>query len=346
MASLKHEIVNSPRVKEALKYNAQHMRLKTTAKKTGGKNPTQRMPTVNTLQQYITHAVKFGGFCKQTYGCRHFEDCSPHIQDYADHLVKEGKSAATIHTYLAGVCFVFDVPLEQIKKPIRHAADATRSRGHKKSDRRKDTKAEYSPRLSKFVEAVHIRRHECQSLRQDCLTVDESGYLCVDVRKGKGGKQQLQRVPFGSEELVRSYFDGDAEKFVFSKEEMGNKLDLHHHRHMGALKAYRGYEQRLKDDPTYREQLIREIKDRWRKFNARTLPEHELSGNYIMRGRNRELAKRYGFQYSFDRLAVLATSIFHLAHWRTNVTVVHYLLPALLDEAMEQNEENNSSSES
>ena len=66
-----------------------------------------------------------------------------------------------------------------------------------------------------------------------------------------------------------------------------------------------------------------------------------MSGKYIMRGKNRALAKRVGFQYSFDRLAVLAVSVFHLAHWRNNVSVCNYIMAALADEAQKRSEKNN-----
>ena len=61
-----------------------------------------------------------------------------------------------------------------------------------------------------------------------------------------------------------------------------------------------------------------------------------MSGQYKLRGKNRDLAKRMGFQSTFDRLAVLATSIFHLAHWRNGVTVRNYIMAALTDEAMKK----------
>ena len=175
-------------------------------------------------------------------------------------------------------------------------------------------------------------------LRQNNLVVDEAGHLCVEIRKGKGGKHQLQRVPAGQEAFVRSLFNGDAGKFVFEKGEMENKLDLHHLRHMAALREYRYYEHRIKNEDGYREQLIADIKKRWNQYNDRPPQKHEMEGTYKMRGKNRELSKKLGFQYSFDRLAILATSIFHLSHWRNGVTVRNYILAALVDEAMEQNE--------
>ena len=338
MPSLKFQIINCPKLKEARAYNKQHMKMKEKAHANNAKSPTQRMPTNKTVSQYTDHAITYGEWCKITFGCKDFTDCDQYIQTYADHLVAQGKSPDTIHTYLAGICFVWDVPLKTIKKPIRHAANNTKSRGHKKSDRRKDTQRSCSPRLYDFASVICLRRHDYTALRQNNLVVDEAGHLCVEICKGKGGKYQLQRVPAGQEAFVRSLFNGDAGKFVFEKEEMGNKIDLHHLRHMAALREYRYYEHRIKNEDGYREQLIADIKKRWNQYNDRPPQKHEMEETYKMRGKNRELAKKLGFQYSFDRLAILATSIFHLSHWRNGVTVRNYILAALVDEAMEQNE--------
>ena len=336
MPSLKFEIVNCPKLKAAREYNKHHKKLKDSAKKGTKKTPKQRMPTNKTVTQYTNHAVKFGEWCKKTFGCRHFEDCAQHIQAYSDYLVATGKKDGTVHTYLAGVCFAFDVPLASINKPIRHAADNTKSRGTKKSDKRKDTQRDCSPRLYDFASVICVRRHDYVALRQNDLMTDETGHLCVVIRKGKGGKYQLQRVPHGHEDFIRSYFNGNADEFVFTKKEVTNKLDLHHLRHMAALREYRYYEQRLNNEPEYREQLITEIKARWNEYNDRPPKEKEMSGKYIMRGKNRELAKHLGFQYAFDRLAVLAVSIFHLAHWRNNVSICNYIMAALAEEAMQK----------
>ena len=56
-----------------------------------------------TEKQYRNHAIKFASWCKEQYGCRMLEECSAHIQDYADFLVALGKSTSTIHTFLAGI---------------------------------------------------------------------------------------------------------------------------------------------------------------------------------------------------------------------------------------------------
>ena len=333
MPSLKYLIVNSERVKQTKLDIANHSRLKSAAERKGQKIPALNGPTDNTLQQYITHAVRYGEWCKKTYAARTVEECAGHIQDYADHLVAKGLSASTIHTYLAGVCFVWDVPLDSIQKPIRYTSEFTRSRGKKEADTRRDTQREASPRLCAFQEATGIRRNECLRLRQDCLVRDESGKLCIEVRRGKGGKRQLQRIREGYEELISSYFDGSND-FVFSAEEMRNKIDLHGIRHDNALLAYEFYVNKLNSEPGYRAELEQEIQARWKLYNSRPFDKRLLRGSYYLRGKNRELAQKYGVQVCFDNLALTAVSVYHLAHWRNGVTVVSYILPALIARAV------------
>jgi len=308
MGSLKYEI-------------SQHCKaLMQTGVSSSGKHTTPK-----SWKAYMNSAIKFGEWCKRTNKCRHFKDCRPYVQDYADWLVEQGLSASTIHTYLAGVCRVYGVPLADISKPKRVVSANTRSRGKRAVDDRKDAGREASPRLYDFASTVGIRRAEYARLRNNDLVTDESGYLCVRIRRGKGGKYQEQRVLPGDEMFVRSYFDGSA-SLVFTKAELNNKLDLHHLRAVQAQRAYRYYENRLHNEPEYRPQLETEIKARWQLYNKRRWRQHEFEGTYRLRGTNRELAQRLGRPTEYDRLAVMAVSVYHLSHWRCDVTVSNYLL--------------------
>lgn len=336
MPSLKYLIVNSERVKQAKQIIADHYKYKHLAEEYGQKVPKLRGPTDNSLQQYITHSIRFASWCKQTYSARTLADCEAHIQDYADYLVGKGLSASTIHTYLAGVCFVWGVSLDSVQKPIRYTAEYTRSRGEKASHTRRDTQREASPRLCAFQEGTGIRRTECLRLRKNCLVRDESGKLCVVVRRGKGGKRQLQRVREGYEGLISSYFDGSTD-YVFAAKEMHNKIDLHGIRHDNALAAYEFYVNKLSSEPGYRAELEQEIQARWKLYNSRPFDKRLLRGSYYLRGKNRELAQKYGVQVCFDNLALTAVSVYHLAHWRNGVTVVSYILPALIARAVAKN---------
>ena len=277
------------------------------------------------LKQYRQHAIKFGEWCKANYGVKAFVDCKPYIQQYGDHLAAEGKSASTVHTYLAAVCRFFDVNLGTIKKPRRVCAENRRSRGQKKSDARRSASREASPRLYDFALKVGIRRAEYGHLFREDFTIDESGYPCVFVAKGKGGKKQLQRILPEDVSFVRSYFAG-SEKYVFSRAEMRNDIDLHALRGAQARRAYEYYCRRIELEG--REKLAEEIRARWAEYNsAREWKDSVIREKpYYIRGKNKELAIAHGLPLVYDRLALMAVSVFHLSHWRLDVTVSNYLL--------------------
>ena len=98
---------------------------------------------------------------------------------------------------------------------------------------------------------------------------------------------------------------------------------------------YRYYLDKIENTPGYREQLITEIRHTWehddeaRKENgykAKRWSDMKVTEQYILHGNNRKLAKKHGLPVAYDRLALLAVSIFHLSHWRHDVTVANYLL--------------------
>lgn len=289
-----------------------------------------------TEKQYRNHAIKFANWCKEQYGCRMLEECSAHVQDYADFLVAQGKSPSTIHTYLAGICRICGVPLADIQKPIRVVAENTRSRGMKAVDSRTDSSREASPRLYDFACIAGIRRAEYLHLTPEDLVEDDFGHPCVLVRKGKGGKRQLQRILPEELPAIKVVFDAPAdEQHLFSRDELKNKIDLHHLRAQRAQKMYRYYLDRIETETGYRAQLISEIRHIWEQddearksngYRAKRWSDMKVTGNYVLRGNNRKLAQKHGLPLQYDRLALLAVSVFHLSHWRHDVTVANYLL--------------------
>lgn len=328
--SKKHR-VSAPKKKKvgSLAYQIKHLEMKR-------KRKTDTPMLAKTESQYKKHALKYAEWAKATYGCKTLEDCKGHIQDYADYLTACGKTPSTTHTYLASVCRVFDIPLSDIKKPIRVVAHNTRSRGAKTADERKDAGRDASPRLYDFAAIVGIRRNEYLHLRPDDLVWDDFGNSCILVRKGKGGKRQRQRILPEELEAVKTVFDHPADaNHLFGKEEMDNKIDLHHLRALRAQKMYKYYLERIRSETGYRERLISEIKHTWEQddlnridngYRPKRWKDCKVNGNYVLRGHNRELALKNGLPVSYDRLALLAVSVYHLAHWRHDVTVANYLL--------------------
>lgn len=203
-------------------------------------------------------------------------------------------------------------------------------------DSRTDSSREASPRLYDFARIVGIRRAEYLHLAPDDLVTDDFGNWCIRVKKGKGGKRQLQRILPGELPAIKAVFDNPATpEHLFSKREMNNKIDLHHLRALRAQQMYHYYLDKIENTPGYREQLITEIRHTWehdddtRKENgyrAKRWSDMKVTGNYTLRGNNRKLAKKHGLPMKYDRLALLAVSVFHLSHWRHDVTVANYLL--------------------
>ena len=79
----------------------------------------QKVRYDKTRKLYLINTKRFIKFCREKYDCKTFDECRNHIQDYADYLLSHSYTPATIHIYLASTCCVFDVPLEEIKKPKR-----------------------------------------------------------------------------------------------------------------------------------------------------------------------------------------------------------------------------------
>lgn len=160
---------------------------------------------------------------------------------------------------------------------------------------------------------------------------DESGHWCVEVEKGKGGKYQLQRIAPEYVDFIWSYFlRVGPNDYVFTKEEVKNHLDLHAMRAACAKDHYSRYMEMFQSDECARRRVYDEICARWERYNKRYRfrpPTWEsLERPYVCRGKNREKTIAEGHPYAFDRLALLAVSIFHLSHWRVSVTVSSYML--------------------
>ena len=286
-----------------------------------------------TRKTYTRQIKLYIKFCREHFDCRSFEDCKNYIQDYSNYLQAENYTASTIHTYLAAVCVVFETNLGTIEKPTRHVADYTRGRNTMNISAKNDLDNPAWSYIVEFQKRVGIRRDELKRLRGDDFSTDESGYVCVIVRRGKGGKMQYQRILEKDIEFVKSYFDGVAkDDYVFDRKYFDNDLNFHRLR-ADVAKAYYGEQLKcIQESPEFAQQLEREIRARWEKMNLtkkntpKKFKEIEIRGVYSLRGKNRELALKKGLPIHYDKLALLATSIFKLSHWRNDVTIASYML--------------------
>jgi hypothetical protein len=256
------------------------------------------------------------------------------LQGYEKELEASGYSPATIHRRLAAPCKATNISMSEIEKPKRTAGKITRSRNPdaNKQGRIEATEARYN-RLIRFQNAVGIRRAELSRLTGADLVIDEMGYLCVYVAKGKGGKTQLQRILPEDEKVVLEMFQSvNPDQKLFSLEEMNNKIDLHGIRRKHARKAYEYYADRLKNEPGYKYQCRQELMARYDERHRpgasrqRFIADITNEQPYKLRGENRQKAIELGKKTEYNRLALMAVSVLHLSHWRLDVTVTNYLI--------------------
>ena len=271
----------------------------------------------------------------------HGEDMG-RLQDFANRLALEGRRPSTIHTYVAGAAHALGAvrgerySIAGIAKPKR--GESVRSRDPARNRQGKaETLDARNDRLVSFARSVGLRRDEYRKLDGRSYRQDESGYMCVWVR-GKGGKLQAQRIlPWEAPSVAAVMAQADGKEKVFSPAELRNKIDLHGIRREIAQRAYDYYRDRLAADPQYRVQLRRELLARYDALHphgrpaadgkARQAFEESLRTRlYVCRGEYARMLEWRNRPPYFDRLAVMAVSVFHLSHWRADVTVKNYLV--------------------
>lgn len=290
-----------------------------------------------TITAYKKDCKLFAAFCKEQ-GVKRPDQLQGKekelLQRYEKELEASGYSASTIHRRLAAPCKATGISMSEIEKPKRTAGKITRSRNPdaNKQGRIEATEERYN-RLIRFQNAVGIRRAELSRLTGADFVIDEMGYLCVYVERGKGGKTQLQRILPEDEKVVLEMFQSvNPDQKLFSLEEMNNKIDLHGIRRKHARKAYEYYADRLKNEPGYKYELRKELAARYKEFhrpgdsNKRFLHDIMNEEPYRLRGENRQKAIERGEETEYNRLALMMVSVFHLSHWRLDVTVTNYLI--------------------
>lgn len=303
------------------------------------RDPEHAISDRDTKRTYKASIKRFCTWTKENGYTREdvLSNPQPYLQQYADNLKARGLSAATIHTYIAPCCKGLNTPMQHISKPDRAIRDITRSRGGKNPRGRKDAEKPEYARLVAFQSAVGLRRAELAHLKGEDLQ-KRDGVLYVHVQSGKGGKKQLQRILPRDAGIVAETFKGiGKDERVFSVDEMKNRIDLHGMRAAHARQTYDYYLTRIKQEPDYRSQLQEDLKAYFREhhdpngeldqaaYNRFCLDMTRNQGIYQMRGEAKKLAEANERPTNYDRTALMATSVFHLAHWRLDVSITNYL---------------------
>ena len=304
-----------------------------------------------TIQNYKRNIDMFCQWAKAVHHIRLQRDIVKHpevdtpqklIQKYEEYLEKEYPkklSPAAIHTYLAPICKAFGVKMDEIQKPLRKAADISKCRDEERNTRgKKEMEKEQNARLIAFEKAVGLRRNELKKLPANALQKDVCGHDCI-VIKGKGGKVQRQRILPQDLALVQKVFsEKKGTQKIFESAELKNHISLHTLRAEHARTCYDYYQKLCRNGQ--RDQLKKELLKTFDAYhigdpNSRQFQkQREIflkdmtkdGGQYHVRGDNVQRAKAAGRPLVYDRVALMCTSVWHLAHWRVNVTVTNYML--------------------
>ncbi|CYV02393.1 site-specific integrase [Streptococcus suis] len=266
------------------------------------------------------------------------------IQKYHDDLKNDPKAytAATIHTYLAPVAKAAGINLNRIKKQKRTSDKIVRGRKHEANDqgKKQELNSRFS-RLMEFQKVVGIRRNELKNLTGSDLIEDEYGNCYVLVKRGKGGKKQMQYILPKDIELVKQTFAGVGEdEPVFSDKEMNNQINLHALRAQHARDSYFYYLNKIQQNPRIKQALKDLLVERWENGHQKLKKEsskqydrqrrnfiYDLRDElYILRSTNKSKALASGMPIVYNRLALMAVSVLNLSHWRLSVTVTNYIL--------------------
>lgn len=144
----------------------------------------------------------------------------------------------------------------------------------------------------------------------------------------------MQRILPSDVALVKKIFsEVKSDQKVFTSKEMNNKINLHGLRAEQARRAYSYYTEKLEREPNYKYVCRKELALRYKTMhtadrvtNQRFLKDIMNDTPYVLRGKNREKAIAQEKPITYNRLAMMMVSVFHLSHWRLDVTSVNYLV--------------------
>lgn len=299
----------------------------------------------HTKSNYL-HAVKTFDAWRKTAGLSNKyvrEHPRESVVQWVAHLDQSGMAKSTQHTMVAGCCCGLQIASDGI---CRHgiATEKTKSLGHSERAQAARKKASNAD-LVRFQEMVGGRRNALARLTGKDFGCDRFGNAFVIFRKDKGGKDHHQLLINSDVAAVKAYFDQvGPDELLFPK--LDRDLDLHGIRAERARRAYLHYA-KVASTPEGREQLRQQLwarytdpeigckawllaqakgdKTRMRKLEYR-FKQQMADGTYYLRGANRQAALQRGRPVAYDRLAVLACSVFSLSHWRLDVAAKSYLI--------------------
>lgn len=294
----------------------------------------------HSVKTYNFGTKKFTAWA-ESKGIKHIDDLPTEedrikfVQEYQIWLDDSGYAPSTVHTYLAPVCKAMGFSMAKIQKKRRTAGYLKRSRDPLANPQgKREATLEKYQRFMAAQKAIGVRRAELSKLTGDDL-IERNGMMYVRVKKGKQGKFQLQLILPEDQDKLREIWKGiKSNERVFTEDEVNNKIDLHGVRREHSMKAYNYYVDQINNTPGFKEELQEDLcrrywtyskkhgdKDALQKW-ATTIVYNEKP--YELRGENKAKAINAGAPTVYNRLALIAISVYQLSHWRLDVSAVNY----------------------
>jgi hypothetical protein len=294
----------------------------------------------HSVKTYNFGTKKFTAWA-ESKGIKHIDDLPTEedrikfVQEYQIWLDDSGYAPSTVHTYLAPVCKAMGFSMAKIQKKRRTAGYLKRSRDPLANPQgKREAALEKYQRFMTAQRAIGVRRAELSKLTGDDL-IERNGMMYVRVKKGKHGKFQLQLILPEDQDKLRDIWKGiKPNERVFTEDEVNNKIDLHGVRREHSMKAYNYYVDQINNTPGFKEELQEDLcrrywtyskkhgdKDALQKW-ATTIVYNEKP--YELRGENKAKAINAGAPTVYNRLALIAISVYQLSHWRLDVSAVNY----------------------
>lgn len=185
----------------------------------------------------------------------------------------------------------------------------------------------------------HTRKMYKNSIKEFASYCKTEGIRKPSELSGKGGKRQLQRILQGHEsEVTKIILEPKGKQGrILADSEIGSHINYHEIRREVARKSYEFYKDLTQNNPDSARDLKVELAKRYVAMHP-SKPDIKKAvqwvkdtigtadGDYILRGESKKKAEQQNRPVVYDRLSLLAGSVFHLSHWRLDVTVSNYMI--------------------
>lgn len=280
-----------------------------------------RIFTESSFNRYLKVIKRFCKYLAAKFQTSHLTmfEAEKYIQEYIDVREARGLSADTLNTDLSALCKVFGRRTIEFRHPPRHGA-------HLKNDSTKYN-TETGETTRDVALTTGLRRRELGHLKVDDIKFIDCQTVHI-YSIGKGGKHN-RTVLKGIVEVskLKEYIREAEEKgsdSLLTKTEARVPDALHYCRAICAQNTYYTVLKEMENDPSKRAEYIQAIEDEFKRNKRKLKEDHNKP--YRLRGYNKKAAESINKPVVYDRVAAMYVSLFILHHFRTDTTILHYLV--------------------